>query len=197
MSISLIGALISNSNFTRKKSKDKNIDKKCIEPHCYLRRFEQKKRCKDCFKNNIELQKAKRREYSKGHRYDAEKKRQYDKQWRKRPYVKNTIKFSNEKRMSTAKGRLNLLKGQAKRRGLSVEIELDWYTKFLNQPCYYCGNSLPKYGSGMDRVDNKKGYSIDNVIPSCSDCNKGRADRYKVQEWKIMTKALIDYRNSQ
>lgn len=47
--------------------------------------------------------------------------------------------------------------------------------------CFYCGNHpnyftrYKKNGSykynGIDRVDNTKGYIIDNVVPCCWECN--------------------------
>lgn len=58
----------------------------------------------------------------------------------------------------------------------------------FQQSCYYCG-SLPSnrrnhYGrrtdkgsyvfSGIDRVDNLKGYIVDNVVPCCRKCNRAK-----------------------
>ena len=64
---------------------------------------------------------------------------------------------------------------------ISDEFALD----LMCQPCFYCG-SLPEIHNnyritnsikcsfrynGIDRVDNSKGYILDNVVPCCSDCN--------------------------
>ncbi len=78
----------------------------------------------------------------------------------------------------------------AKRRELSWEISFEDF-KFLRQLyCYYCEGDLPKCGVALDRMDNNKGYSIDNVLPCCGDCNKTRGDRYTVEETKIMIDSL-------
>ena len=37
------------------------------------------------------------------------------------------------------------------------------------KPCYYCGSIIETVG--VDRVDNNKGYTLDNVVPCCSKCN--------------------------
>jgi hypothetical protein len=31
--------------------------------------------------------------------------------------------------------------------------------------------------NGLDRVDNGKGYEIDNVVPCCKECNYAKCDR--------------------
>lgn len=92
--------------------------------------------------------------------------------------------------------RFNGAKSRAKQRNLSFDIEPAWYEAFLKQPCHYCGRTLDETGCGMDRIDNSKGYFVENVIPACGDCNKGRGDRYTVEEWQVMVQALIAYRNS-
>lgn len=38
--------------------------------------------------------------------------------------------------------------------------------------CDYCLAPLGKYGVGLDRINNSKGYTIDNIVPCCGNCNK-------------------------
>ena len=40
---------------------------------------------------------------------------------------------------------------------------------FWNKDCYYCGNKVN--GIGLDRIDNRVGYTIKNVVSCCRDCN--------------------------
>lgn len=37
------------------------------------------------------------------------------------------------------------------------------------KPCVYCGDEIVTVG--VDRVDNAKGYVMDNVVPCCAICN--------------------------
>jgi hypothetical protein len=36
----------------------------------------------------------------------------------------------------------------------------------------------------MDRISNDKGYSLDNVVPCCQDCNRRRGTTYSSEEFK-------------
>ena len=48
--------------------------------------------------------------------------------------------------------------------------------------CYYCNLELNETGIGLDRLDNKNGYNIDNVVPCCGPCNYTRGNRFTVKE---------------
>jgi hypothetical protein len=55
------------------------------------------------------------------------------------------------------------------------------FIEFLNlsiQDCFYCGakpkNKTELPSNGLDRIDNNKGHSIDNVVPCCIYCNKSK-----------------------
>jgi hypothetical protein len=57
----------------------------------------------------------------------------------------------------------------AKSRGYSFEITLEEFIEFLNKPCKYCNSAIES--RGLDRIDNAKGYTIDNINSCCSTCN--------------------------
>lgn len=79
----------------------------------------------------------------------------------------------------------NSYKQSAKRRGLFWGITLDNFAKLTKQNCYYCGIEPKQSGlkgmnhqrngdyiyNGIDRVDNDKGYTLDNVVTCCGTCN--------------------------
>lgn len=81
----------------------------------------------------------------------------------------------------------------AKRRkiqwGLSEE-ETFW---LIEQECRYCG--LPPFTdmkiaahptfryTGIDRVDNKEGYTVQNCVPCCTMCNQSKLN-YSYKEWR-------------
>jgi len=75
----------------------------------------------------------------------------------------------------------------------SFEIPFDWFVKQCHEPCHYCGRvdrnnisiksrSLKVKGfvvenfkyNGLDRVDNAVGYTVDNCVPCCAICNRGK-----------------------
>ena len=61
------------------------------------------------------------------------------------------------------KKRFYLLKRSAKKRNISVDLNLDRYTFLLKHGCSYCGKSLmSETGYSIDRIDPKRGYVYDN-----------------------------------
>lgn len=73
-------------------------------------------------------------------------------------------------------------------------IEFDEYSILIKNNCYYCKSLLPEAGIGLDRINNTIGYTINNVIPCCANCNMTRGDRYSIEEMKCMIGALISFR---
>ena len=62
----------------------------------------------------------------------------------------------------------------AKRRGYEFTLEPQDTSGLLLGDCYYCGAKCPGEKvklHGMDRIDNDRGYHIDNVVPCCGQCN--------------------------
>lgn len=91
------------------------------------------------------------------------------------------------------------MKYQSKRRGFGeLTLTFEEFKKFRedNKSCYYCGDGLPLYGSGMDRIDNGKGYTLDNVVPCCFKCNKIRNNSLTSEEMKVAMDAVLKYRKS-
>lgn len=78
-----------------------------------------------------------------------------------------------------------------KRKKYSWELTEDEYCQLIALPCTYCG--FPTYdatGIGLDRIDNTKGYSPDNVLPCCGECNRIRSNFYTVPEMKLIGKVV-------
>ena len=50
-----------------------------------------------------------------------------------------------------------------------------------------------KYKTGsyfLDRKDNAQGYSVENCVPCCTRCNRGKGAAFSYEEWKEMTSCL-------
>lgn len=54
----------------------------------------------------------------------------------------------------------------------------------VDKSCYYCLSPLHPLSGGLDRIDNAKGYTRDNVLPCCSMCNDARGHLLTVAEFK-------------
>ena len=58
----------------------------------------------------------------------------------------------------------------AKSRGYEFKLSIKQFSEYWQEPCSYCGDEIETIG--LDRVDNKRGYTIDNIVPCCFTCNK-------------------------
>lgn len=91
-------------------------------------------------------------------------------------------------RHSTPKGRFLSLRRGAKKRGLLLEIDFAQYVKLVeNGACTYCEKTLPKIGYGLDRKDSMLGYTTQNCVPCCRQCNeiRGRANVSHVEMFEV------------
>jgi hypothetical protein len=78
-------------------------------------------------------------------------------------------------------------KSRALKSGKVFEITEEQFRELTKQDCFYCGSEPQsrsirsgKYTSeyaynGLDRVDNSVGYTLNNVVPCCFDCNHAKA----------------------
>ncbi len=96
-------------------------------------------------------------------------------------------------------------KQSAKRRGIEFSISTEDFYSLITLPCSYC-KSPPKTSmklnahpdflyTGLDRVNNSAGYTLNNVVPCCSVCNFSKAGM-SLDEWKnwitAVYKALME-----
>jgi len=80
-------------------------------------------------------------------------------------------------------GLLIIYRRHAIKRNLSFELSQAEFNHLVSLNCYYCErppeslttNTKHSYGrlpyNGVDRVDNDKGYCVDNCVPCCGKCN--------------------------
>lgn len=71
------------------------------------------------------------------------------------------------------RNKFNHFRNNAINRGINFDLTKDQVYELCNKDCVYCGK---KRCLGIDRVDNSKGYTIDNVVPCCGCCNKMKMD---------------------
>lgn len=80
------------------------------------------------------------------------------------------------------------IKYSAQRRGIGFHLSKASARQLLTSPCHYCGQG-PSQGNGVaagkqlngnfiyngiDRIDNSRDYTEDNVVPCCGVCNKAK-----------------------
>lgn len=75
---------------------------------------------------------------------------------------------------------------QAKRRNIEFKLPYQEFTELTQQKCHYCNSDysnteITSSGhvlkfNGIDRVDNTRGYTLDNVVPCCKICNQMKSD---------------------
>jgi hypothetical protein len=95
--------------------------------------------------------------------------------------------------------RFNSARAKAKNYSQSWSITERQYTLLITQPCYYCNNNLDRpveNGIGLDRLDNNKGYDIDNIVSCCKMCNYIKGIFISHIEMKEVAKLLIALRAS-
>jgi len=72
----------------------------------------------------------------------------------------------------------------ARKRGKEFTITYDEFASIIKADCFYCGErpsnivrlnfkttDTSMLYNGIDRMDNKKGYTADNCVPCCKSCN--------------------------
>jgi len=151
---------------------------------------EYKKEYREKNKEAIKNYREKNKEATKEHREkNKEAKRKYDKEYReenKEMLILSTKKYREQNKEAiknyreenkeaiknyskTPKGKYSRYKVGAKTRGYSFNLTFKEFKSYWQKDCSYCGDPIETIG--LDRVDNTKGYSIDNIVSCCKVCN--------------------------
>lgn len=90
-------------------------------------------------------------------------------------------------------------KAEAKRRDKTFNIDFDFFCELSLKPCYYCGvsgssklnyNGFDLHYNGLDRIDNSKGYTSQNIRTCCKFCNALRG-RIPAKVWDSFINSVI------
>lgn len=93
-------------------------------------------------------------------------------------------------------------KKSAEYRNISFDLKFEPFISLVFNPCFYCGDSLKSVSkrpevnqelayTGLDRIDSKKGYEINNVVPCCCDCNVLKMESTK-EDFFLMIKTIYE-----
>ena len=95
-------------------------------------------------------------------------------------------------------------KRKAKNRNLKYSLSKDEFRYLTKQNCYYCG-SVPKTSyksqnsnghyiyNGIDRLNNEKGYILDNCVSCCETCNRAKLQMTE-NEFLILIRKIYENR---
>ena len=93
----------------------------------------------------------------------------------------------------------------AANRGYTFNLTEEEFKVLARKDCNYCGNPpQPKLGllegeplfHGVDRVDNTIGYSVNNCVPCCGECNLAKS-KLDVTEFLLKVKRIVEWQANQ
>lgn len=84
----------------------------------------------------------------------------------------------------------------ARYRNIAFELTKEKFEELISLACYYCASYNENQVIGIDRLDSKKHYTIDNCVPCCKICNfmKGTLSKntFILQAHKIANKFRVE-----
>lgn len=91
-------------------------------------------------------------------------------------FIPEKINKTNE--ITKAKKSLNGYIAADKKKNLTSDIDLEFVLNAKRSQCHYC----TRMATGLDRIENSKGHTKENCIPSCIRCNwtRGSWTSYEV-----------------
>lgn len=90
----------------------------------------------------------------------------------------------------------------AAKRDYVFELTKSQFKALIIQACVYCGSppilkTQPRlnggmYCNGLDRKDNRIGYTLSNVVPCCETCNRGKG-KQSMDMWMSYLKRVMKH----
>ena len=156
--------------------------------------------CKKCMAVNYQKPKVKERcrKWAKEYRQRPEVKeriKEYEKVYKRSSKRKQWLKKYRKtyQRKNTISHKYYGYKYSAIKRNIKFSLTKETFKTFWQKPCSYCGNKIETIG--LDRVDNNRGYTINNIIPCCKYCNFMRGNLPQEQFIKRVMKIANYQRN--
>lgn len=64
-------------------------------------------------------------------------------------------------------------RGNARSRNIPWNLDRQSFRRLVQEACRYCGCQP---AGGIDRLENSVGYTVENSVPCCAQCNYGKRD---------------------
>ena len=94
----------------------------------------------------------------------------------------------------TLKGKYSELKSDCNRKKLKTDLTFEEYCDIVSNKCEYCGSDLAEAGHGLDKKNSELGYTKDNIVPCCWECNRIKTNLLTYEEMKAAMKVVIEIR---
>ena len=83
--------------------------------------------------------------------------------------------WKNWARRNDVFNRFRFYEWNAKRNGRIFDIDFNTFKGLVeNNECFYCGTQSERLG--LDRIDSKKGFFVENIAVACRRCNVAKND---------------------
>ena len=109
-------------------------------------------------------------------------------------YKSEAFKKKDKIKRNSINGKYRTYIHSAKIRNYEFNISKEEFIKLWQKNCYYCGDSIETIG--IDRVDNKKGYTINNIVSCCGRCNIMKNTMEKDEFIKHCNKIVTNFNSS-
>ena len=119
-----------------------------------------------------------------------EYRKEYDKKRRLKDPHRNTLIVRQWRRNNPDKAKYAEIKNNARIRKIKFDLTFNEYLLFANKDCYYCGN---KKQFGLDRINSNIGYSKNNVVTCCGQCNIAKGELNQKDFIKHIKKIINHY----
>jgi hypothetical protein len=175
------------------------VCKKELPEKCSSKRLYCSKKCKDTVykKQRLEWQKQE-------HILHPERAKIRQDRYRNSLKGQLRIKYTQAEYKKTARGIYAYLGTRHRNRIIiSKEDFCQWYDA-QEKICFYCGipeslipqypkffNGTVNYRFSIDRVDNRKGYELGNIVLSCRRCNSIKSDFFSGEEMKEIAQRYL------
>jgi hypothetical protein len=91
---------------------------------------------------------------------------------------------------------------RCKRKDIQFSITYEWFKNLTSRVCFYCGaapsckmdgphRNGPYFYNSLDRLDNDKGYHLENVEPCCDICNRAKRNN-SMEVFRDWVKRLVN-----
>lgn len=127
----------------------------------------------------------------------TEEVREYKRKWhhKNKSHRTEVIVRNRRKTQETTEFKWNALIVSAKKRGYEVLLTFDEFKQLLTNKCFYCESEMTSTSYGLDRTDNNKGYSKDNLVRCCKICNRVKGQYLSQEEMLELVNLLRKKRN--
>jgi hypothetical protein len=79
---------------------------------------------------------------------------------------------------------------------LEWNIDIVNFDLLIKQNCVYCDERLSETGTGLDRMNNYKGYIYNNIVPCCARCNRIKSDCFSYEEMLLIGITIKEIENN-